>query len=160
MEIHKPKHQYRNSSDLNVMLDDLRPDTEYEFTVKVVKGRRQSRWSLVAMNRTQEAAPASAPRDLVLKPHEGRPDAVLIMWKPPKAPNGAINGYVIQYTTDKRAEDREWFVEAVVGEETSAIVNNLAIDTKYYFKMSARNSKGYGPSTPVALYTSPKGGHS
>ena len=41
---HKPRHQYRNSTDLNVMLDDLRPDTEYEFTVKVVKGGFRSRY--------------------------------------------------------------------------------------------------------------------
>ena len=47
----KPRHQYRNSSDLNVMLDDLRPNTEYEFVVKVVKGRRQSKWSMVTVNR-------------------------------------------------------------------------------------------------------------
>ena len=33
------------------MLDDLRPNTEYEFVVKVVKGRRQSKWSMVTVNR-------------------------------------------------------------------------------------------------------------
>ena len=56
------KHSYRNSTDLNLMIDDLRPDSEYEFAVKVVRGRRQSAWSLVVNNHTREAAPASAPR--------------------------------------------------------------------------------------------------
>ena len=28
------------------MIDDLRPATEYEFAVKIVRGRRQSPWSL------------------------------------------------------------------------------------------------------------------
>ena len=62
----RPKHNYRNSTDLNAMLDDLRPNTEYEFTVKVVKGARQSPWSLVVYNNTQEAAPESPPRDLAV----------------------------------------------------------------------------------------------
>ena len=56
------KHSYRNSTDLNLMIDDLRPASEYEFAVKVVRGRRQSGWSLVVTNHTREAAPASAPR--------------------------------------------------------------------------------------------------
>ena len=44
-----------NASDLNLHLDDLRPDTEYEFSVRVVKNPRQSTWSLSVFNRTQEA---------------------------------------------------------------------------------------------------------
>ena len=30
-----PKYSYRNASDLNIMIDDLRPATEYEFSVMV-----------------------------------------------------------------------------------------------------------------------------
>lgn len=44
-----------NSTDLNVHVEDLRPDTEYEFCVKTVKGRRQSTWSLTVINKTTEA---------------------------------------------------------------------------------------------------------
>lgn len=32
------KDRYFNATDLNCMIDDLRPNTPYEFTVKVVKG--------------------------------------------------------------------------------------------------------------------------
>ena len=61
----RPKHTYRNSSDLNIMIDDLKPNTEYEFTAKIVKGkRRQSSWSLVVTNKTLAAAPDSPPRDV------------------------------------------------------------------------------------------------
>ena len=35
IEAERPKHNYRNATDLNAMIDDLRPNTEYEFTVKV-----------------------------------------------------------------------------------------------------------------------------
>ncbi len=44
-----------NSTDLNVHIDDLRPNTEYEFSAKVIKGRRQSTWSLSVLNKTFEA---------------------------------------------------------------------------------------------------------
>lgn len=33
------KDRYFNATDLNCMIDDLRPNTQYEFTVKVVKGK-------------------------------------------------------------------------------------------------------------------------
>jgi len=32
-----PRYKYFNSTDLNCMIDDLKPNTQYEFTVKVVK---------------------------------------------------------------------------------------------------------------------------
>ncbi len=47
--------KFVNATDLNVHIDDLRPNTEYEFSVKVFKGRRQSTWSLSVLNRTFEA---------------------------------------------------------------------------------------------------------
>ena len=93
------------------MIDDLKPNTEYEFTVKIIKGRRQqSPWSLVVTNRTQEAAPMSPPRDLNvhITNNKGSNDAgeVILTWRAPKFPNGKINGYVIQYTTNRKAEDQ------------------------------------------------------
>lgn len=145
------RHSYRNATDLNLMIDDLRPATEYEFAVKVIRGRRESMWSLVVNNRTREAAPASAPRDIRIMP--AGPHSLHLSWKQPKFTNGHINGYVIQYTTNRRADDRDWFVEAVVGDGTMATIRNLNPDTKYYFKMSARNTKGYGPLGQVVAFT-------
>lgn len=50
-----PKYRYFNSSDLNCMIDDLKPNTQYEFSVKVVKGKRESTWSMSILNTTEEA---------------------------------------------------------------------------------------------------------
>ena len=136
------------------MIDDLLPATEYEFAVKVIRGRRQSGWSMVEVNRTREAAPTSAPRDLVIR-HAG-PNSLHLSWRPPKYTNGHINGYLIQYTTNRRVNDREWFVEAVVGDGTGATIRNLRADSKYYFKMSARNNKGYGPPGPIESFSTAK----
>ena len=150
----KDGYSYRNSTDLNVMIDDLLPATEYEFAVKVIRGRRQSGWSMVEVNRTREAAPTSAPRDLVIR-HAGS-NSLHLSWRPPKYTNGHINGYLIQYTTNRRVNDREWFVEAVVGDGTRATIRNLRADSKYYFKMSARNNKGYGPPGPIESFSTAK----
>lgn len=49
------KHKYLNSTDLSIHIEDLRPDTEFEFSVKVTKGPRQSTWSLSVFNKTKEA---------------------------------------------------------------------------------------------------------
>jgi neogenin len=48
----KPK--YVNSTNLNLHIEDLKPDTEYEFAVKIVKGRRQSPFSMFVINKTKE----------------------------------------------------------------------------------------------------------
>ena len=49
------KQKFINSTDLNVHIEDLKPDTEYEFSVKIVKGKRQSSYSLSIFNKTKEA---------------------------------------------------------------------------------------------------------
>jgi len=109
------------------------------------------------LNTTQEAAPASAPRDLNLIGNNGDAATITLTWLPPRRTNGRINGYVIFYTEDKRRQDREWVVEGVVGDKTSAEIRQLIPDTKYFFKIQARNSKGYGPHSPVVSYRTRSG---
>ncbi|KAK2725812.1 neogenin-like isoform X1 [Artemia franciscana] len=146
------RYRYFNSTDLNCMIDDLKPNTQYEFTVKVMKGRRESAWSLVVLNTTFEAAPSSAPRDLTVVPMEDNPTMINLNWQPPKQPNGQITGYVIFYTTDNSQRDRDWVVEAIVGDKMTTLIKGLTLDTTYFFKIQARNNKGYGPLSPVVTY--------
>lgn len=98
------------------MIHDLKPNTQYEFTVKLVKvknslaqhltvekskftteqfpqGKRSSPWSMVVLNQTQEAAPSTAPRDLIIQAVEDRPTSVLLRWQSPKQTNGQITGW-------------------------------------------------------------------
>jgi hypothetical protein len=58
---HNRRHRAINSTDLNAHIDDLKPDTQYEFAVKVIKGRRESTWSMTVVNATQESG-KSMPR--------------------------------------------------------------------------------------------------
>ena len=68
-------------------------------------------------------------------------------------------GYLIFYTTDAQQEDRDWVVEGVVGgDKLSTVINKLTPDTTYYFKVQARNRKGYGPMSRVVKHRTLPGG--
>ncbi|KAL0107100.1 hypothetical protein PUN28_015559 [Cardiocondyla obscurior] len=151
-----PRYKYYNATDLSCMIHDLKPNTQYEFTVKLVKGKRSSPWSMVVLNQTQEAAPSTAPRDLIIQTVEDRPTSVLLRWQSPKQPNGQITGYLIIYSTDNTRWDRDWLVEGVIGDKVDAIVKSLHPNTMYYFKIQARNSKGYGPFSTTVSFKTPQ----
>ncbi|XP_037301503.1 LOW QUALITY PROTEIN: neogenin-like, partial [Manduca sexta] len=142
-----------NATDLNCMLDDLRPFTRYEFAVKLIKGTRESAWSMLVSNTTLEAAPASAPRDVRASPAAPPARAADLVWAAPLKPNGIITGYVIMYAAQRAGAAEEWTAVAVVGERTRARVDRLRPRTSYSFKVQARNSKGLGPFSQPIPYT-------
>ncbi|XP_057322017.1 netrin receptor unc-40 isoform X2 [Microplitis mediator] len=153
-----PRYKYFNATDLNCMIDDLKPNTQYEFTVKTVKGKRESPWSMIVLNQTHEAAPTSSPRDLTVQSYEDRSTAVIVHWQPPKQPNGHIIGYIISYSTDNTKRERDWHVEGVLGNKTEYIIKGLKPSTTYYFKIQGRNAKGYGPFSSVVVFKTPQNG--
>lgn len=61
------RFKYLNSTGLNCHIDNLKPYTNYEFSVKVVKGRRQSTWSMSVLNRTEEAGKEWKVHNLISK---------------------------------------------------------------------------------------------
>jgi len=58
--------RYLNTTEMDVIVDNLRPATEYEFSVKVIKGLKSSDWSLAAVNSTFPQPSQSYPQDLTL----------------------------------------------------------------------------------------------
>lgn len=152
-----PKYRYLNSSMTNCMVEDLKANTQYEFAVRVIKNKRNSTWSMSVLNSTQEAVPATAPRDLtVVASPEEDPSTVNLHWQPPKQPNGQITGYVIFYSTDNKQDDRDWAVKVIVGDKLNAVISNVQPASMYFFKIQARNNKGYGPlSGEVSFKTLP-----
>lgn len=133
------RYKYYNTSELNCMIDDLRPNTQYEFAVKTVKGRRESAWSMSEVNTTFPLSPVSPPRDLKAQPESKNPQNILLKWLPPRNNNGQINGYLVFYTTEPTNNDIDWKVEAVAGEKSEATIKNLNPHTIYYFKVQTRN---------------------
>lgn len=150
-----PKYRYLNSTKFNYIIDDLKPNTQYEFAVKLIKGRRESTWSMTVVNTTFEAIPYSAPKDLTVVPsNNDDPNVLHLHWQPPKQPNGQIIGYEIYYTADESLADNEWMTESLIGDKLTAIIQDLVPETVYYFKIKVRNNKGHGPfSSTVSFKT-------
>lgn len=66
-------------------------------------------------------------------------------------------GYIIYYSTDVNAEVHDWVIEPVVGNRLTHQIQELTLDTTYYFKIQARNSKGMGPMSDAVQFRTPKG---
>ncbi|TKR96940.1 hypothetical protein L596_010884 [Steinernema carpocapsae] len=146
------QQRYVNTtSESEHIVDGLRPNTQYEFAVKMI-GSNQ--WSMTAVNRTQPAAPSSSPRDLTIIPTQD-PRTIILNWQPPKYANGEVEEYLIYYADRPNIDDEKWVVDSVKGDRLSIQVTKLIPSTTYYFKLQARNSKGYGPTTPISSYSTP-----
>ncbi|RXM97833.1 Netrin receptor DCC [Acipenser ruthenus] len=137
----------------------LKPNTMYEFSVMVTKGRKSSTWSMTAHATTYEAAPSSAPKDLTVINREGKPRAVIISWQPPLEANGKITGYILFYTLDKNLPIDDWVMESISGDRLTHQVMDLTLDTVYYFRIQAKNAKGVGPLSDPILFRTPKVEH-
>lgn len=162
------RYRYLNTTELNYMLGDLRPNSQYEFAVKVVKGRRESDWSMSVLNTT--AVQLAAPRELAVRADlsggSGAAASVLVSWQPVPGPLGS--DYLIYYTTDSAQRDRDWTVvvvphegdnddsdvESSSGSSSSVRIANLRPHTTYYFKAQLRTPRNaYGPFSMLAQHT-------
>ncbi|XP_062927138.1 neogenin-like isoform X4 [Mobula hypostoma] len=150
------KYKTADTTTLSYIVSGLKPNTLYEFSVKVTKGRRSSTWSMTAHGTTFETVPTSPPKDLTVVSKEGKPRTIIVNWQPPAEANGKITGYIIYYSTDIKAEIHDWVIEPVVGDRLTHQIQDLTLDTTYYFKIQARNSKGMGPLSDFVQFRTPK----
>uniref|UniRef100_A0A8C1YGW5 DCC netrin 1 receptor n=1 Tax=Cyprinus carpio TaxID=7962 RepID=A0A8C1YGW5_CYPCA len=154
---HSTSGKYKVNTTLSHTVTGLKPNTMYEFSVMVTKGRKSSTWSMTAHATTYEAAPSSAPKDLTVIGREGRPRAILISWQPPLEANGRITGYILYYTLDKNMPIDDWVMEPIGGDRLTHQVMDLNLDTVYYFRIQAKNAKGVGPLSEPVQYRTAKG---
>ncbi|XP_014439239.1 neogenin isoform X7 [Tupaia chinensis] len=150
------KYKNANATTLSYLVTGLKPNTLYEFSVMVTKGRRSSTWSMTAHGTTFELVPTSPPKDVTVVSKEGKPRTIIVNWQPPSEANGKITGYIIYYSTDVNAEIHDWVIEPVVGNRLTHQIQELTLDTPYYFKIQARNSKGMGPMSEAVQFRTPK----
>ncbi|RUS91811.1 hypothetical protein EGW08_000382 [Elysia chlorotica] len=133
----------------------LRPHTRYEFAVMASDGQRNSTWSMMVWNVTQEAAPSSAPRDLTVIIDPDTPGQVLLTWQPPLEANGVITDYDVSYITSTiDGQPLEQRVQ-VEGSKLSVTLNTLSPGVTYDFSVNAKNKKGIGPPLRVEDYQLP-----
>ncbi|KAJ6662971.1 hypothetical protein lerEdw1_010792 [Lerista edwardsae] len=148
------KYKSADTTALSHTVSGLKPNTMYEFSVMVTKGRRSSTWSMTAHATTYEAAPTSAPKDLTVITREGKPRTVIVSWQPPLEANGKITAYILFYTLDKNSPIDDWVMESISGDRLTHQIMDLNLDTVYYFRIQARNAKGVGPlSDPILFRT-------
>uniref|UniRef100_A0A8C8F4N8 Neogenin n=1 Tax=Oncorhynchus tshawytscha TaxID=74940 RepID=A0A8C8F4N8_ONCTS len=100
--------------------------------------------------------PSSSPKDVTVVSKELKPRTIIVNWQPPSEANGKITGYIIYYSTDVNAEVHDWVIEPVVGNRLTHQIQELTLDTTYYFKIQARNSKGMGPMSEAVHFRTPK----
>uniref|UniRef100_A0A452S4G3 Neogenin 1 n=1 Tax=Ursus americanus TaxID=9643 RepID=A0A452S4G3_URSAM len=146
------KYKNANATTLSYLVTGLKANTLYEFSVMVTKGRRSSTWSMTAHGTTFEFVPTSPPKDVTVVSKEGKPRTIIVNWQPPSEANGKITGYIIYYSTDVNAEIHDWVIEPVVGNRLTHQIQELTLDTPYYFKIQARNSKGMGPMSEAVHF--------
>lgn len=147
------RYKFHNTTDLNCMISDLKPNTQYEFEVKVTKGRRESLWSMSVLNSTS-ALPSSPPRDLTVNPIEDKNSLnILLSWQQPKHLHGIISNYVILYTSNKENRDKDWSSEIVSSDKLSITIKQLKPYNTYFFKVQTKHGKTYGPFSQVVPYT-------
>ncbi|VDK69307.1 unnamed protein product, partial [Onchocerca ochengi] len=147
------QRRYINTSEMEVVIEGLRPNTQYEFAVRVNAGKSSSMWSMTAVNSTAPAPPSSAPRDLtIMQPIDGDPQTLILNWQPPKYANGDIEEYLVYYADRSDAPDKDWILDGVKGDHLSIKLTNLLPRQTYFFKVQARNIKGYGPLSPILQF--------
>ena len=78
------KYKFKNASERNVIITDLKPNTLYDFSVRLVINRRESDWSMTTSQMTMETSPA--PSDINIISDPSSPNNVVISWVAPNLP--------------------------------------------------------------------------
>ncbi|XP_072038714.1 uncharacterized protein [Amphiura filiformis] len=144
-----------NTTDLTYALSGLQPYTTYEFKVRVIRDDVISGWSLTTVNKTFQAAPASAPEELTIYKVENSTSSLQLDWQPPKQSNGIITGYTIYYSTNATLPIEEWLKTNLASEDLTTIIPSLTPDTMYHFRIQGHNVKGSSPISDIVSDTTP-----
>uniref|UniRef100_G3TG99 Protogenin n=1 Tax=Loxodonta africana TaxID=9785 RepID=G3TG99_LOXAF len=150
---------YLQTSETQMLVEGLEPNTKYEFAVRLHVGRLSSPWSPVVYHSTLPedvyTAPAGPPVGVKVTLIED--DTALVSWKPPDGPETVVTRYTILYASRKAWIAGEWQVLHREGAITMALLENLVAGNVYIVKISASNEVGEGPfSNSVELAVLPK----
>ncbi|KAJ8343544.1 hypothetical protein SKAU_G00308730 [Synaphobranchus kaupii] len=90
---------YLQTSEQSLLVQDLEPNTRYEFAVRLHVDQLSSPWSLVVYQTTLPEAPSQPPWGVKVTLIED--DTALVSWKQPEEPNLAVTRYTILYASRK-----------------------------------------------------------
>ncbi|XP_063737045.1 protogenin A [Eleginops maclovinus] len=134
---------YLQTSEQNLLVPDLEPNTKYEFAIRLHIDQLSSPWSPVVYQSTLPDAPTLPPSNVKVTLIEE--DTALVSWKPPDEPNVAATHYTILYASRNAWLAGEWQVLQREGTITMALLEKLKPGQIYFVKVSASNNMGDGP---------------
>ncbi|XP_036104445.1 fibronectin type III domain-containing protein 1 [Molossus molossus] len=146
---------YKQISNRRVLIENLIPDTMYEFAVRISQGERDGKWSTSVFQRTPESAPTTAPENLKVWPVNGKTTAVTVAWDALPETEGKVKEYILSYAPALKPFGAKSLTYP--GETTSALVDGLQPGERYLFKIRAANRRGMGPHSKAFVVALPTG---
>ncbi|KAM7414761.1 hypothetical protein PAMA_019531 [Pampus argenteus] len=139
--------RYLQTTKQSVMVQDLSPNTRYEFVVRLHVDQMSSHWSSVVYHQTLPAAPSRPPAGVRVTLIED--DTALVSWREPTEPNMVVTHYTILYASQKSWMAGHWQIIQREGSHTMALLEKLEAGNIYLVKISASNQVGDGPFSNV-----------
>ncbi|XP_045699715.1 fibronectin type III domain-containing protein 1 isoform X2 [Phyllostomus hastatus] len=144
---------FKQVSNRRVMVENLIPDTMYEFAVRISQGDRDGKWSTSVFQRTPESAPMTAPENLNVQPVNGKTTAVTVAWDALPETEGKVKEYILSYAPALKPFGAKSLTYP--GDTTSALVDGLQPGERYLFKIRAANRRGMGPHSKAFIVAMP-----
>nr|XP_033793976.1 fibronectin type III domain-containing protein 1 isoform X2 [Geotrypetes seraphini] len=144
---------YKDTTNRRVLVDDLIPDTMYEFSLRISKGQREGPWTVSVFQRTPESAPTRAPENFDVWPLNSMKTAVRATWDQLPESHGKIKEYIISYAPALKPFGGKSITYR--GDDTSVVINDLQPGERYIFKIRAANRRGQGPLSKALTVVMP-----
>uniref|UniRef100_A0A8C2ZGL7 Protogenin homolog b (Gallus gallus) n=1 Tax=Cyclopterus lumpus TaxID=8103 RepID=A0A8C2ZGL7_CYCLU len=139
--------RYLQTTRQRVMVQDLDPNTRYEFVVRLHVDQMSSPWSSVFHHQTLPAAPSQPPTGVRVSLIED--DTALVSWREPIERNVVVTRYTILYASQKAWITGRWQILQREGSHTMALLEKLEAGNVYLVKISASNHVGDGPFSNI-----------
>ncbi|XP_042352458.1 protogenin B-like [Plectropomus leopardus] len=139
--------RYLQTTKQSVMIQNLVPNTRYEFVVRLHVDQMSSPWSSVVYHTTLPAAPSQPPAGVRVTLIEE--DTALVSWREPTEPNVVVTRYTIMYASQKAWMAGRWQILQREGSHTMALLEKLEAGNVYLVKISASNQVGDGPFSDI-----------
>ncbi|XP_041965328.1 protogenin B [Alosa sapidissima] len=141
---------YTHTSNQSLLVSGLKPNTRYEFAVRLHLDQGSSSWSPAVYQKTLPAAPQHPPESIRVLLIEER--TALVSWREPEQEGVVVGHYTLLYASHAAWLAGEWQILQREGTNTMALLENLEPGNIYLIKISASNQVGDGPfSSAVEL---------
>uniref|UniRef100_A0A3Q1F011 Protogenin homolog b (Gallus gallus) n=1 Tax=Acanthochromis polyacanthus TaxID=80966 RepID=A0A3Q1F011_9TELE len=147
--------RYLQTIKQSVTVQNLNPNTRYEFVVRLHVDQMSSPWSSVTYHQTLPAAPSQPPAGVRVTLIED--DTALVSWREPTEPNVMVTHYTILYASQKGWLSGHWQKIQREGSHTMALLEKLEPGNVYVVKISASNGVGDGPFSNIVELTLRRG---